>query len=329
MSGAATSVAVRRAEARDRTEVLALLAASLGWRAGEGLDGFFDWKHRRNPFGESPAWVALDGERIAGFRTFLRWEFEDETRSRLRAVRAVDTATHPDYQGRGVFRALTQAAVEELTGEGVEFVFNTPNAKSRPGYLAMGWTEVGRLPAEVRVAARPRSVTRLLGARVAAERWPVPCHTGEAAADVLGEPGVADLLGRLDPPAGLRTRRSQPHLLWRYGYAPLGYRAVAYRDDPAAGVAVFRVRARGRAREAALCELLVPSGDRDARAWLVSAVRAAGADYVIRLGPRGLRHGFAPLARLGPVLTWRALATGDPAPPLSRWKLSLGDVELL
>ena len=32
---------------------------------------FVDWKHRRNPFGVSPAWVAVDGSRVVGFRTFL------------------------------------------------------------------------------------------------------------------------------------------------------------------------------------------------------------------------------------------------------------------
>ncbi len=61
----------------DRPDVLELLAASLGWDLASGLADYFDWKHLANPFGRSPAWVALDGERIVGFRTFLRWEFED------------------------------------------------------------------------------------------------------------------------------------------------------------------------------------------------------------------------------------------------------------
>ena len=50
--------------------------------------------------------------------------------------------------------------VEEMTAEGVDVVFNTPNTQSRPGYLKMGWIDVGRLP----VAARPtglRSLVRL------------------------------------------------------------------------------------------------------------------------------------------------------------------------
>ena len=73
----------------------------------------------------------------------------------MRAVRAVDTATHPDFRGQGVFSALTLGALEELRSDGVAFVFNTPNERSRPGYLKMGWQPVG----QVRVLARTRSVT--------------------------------------------------------------------------------------------------------------------------------------------------------------------------
>ena len=68
----------------------------------------------------------------------------------LRAVRAVDTATDPDYQGRGLFTRLTLQAIDELRAEGVDFVFNTPNDQSRPGYLKMGWQVVGTLPTHVR-----------------------------------------------------------------------------------------------------------------------------------------------------------------------------------
>ncbi len=36
-------------------------------------------------------------------------------------------------------------AVDELTTDGVDAIVNTPNDKSRPGYLEMGWPEVGRV----------------------------------------------------------------------------------------------------------------------------------------------------------------------------------------
>ena len=152
---------VRPLAASDRSSLLELLAASLGWRADERHTEYFAWKHEQNPFGPSPAWVAVDGNGgLLGFRTFLRWEFIRGP-AVVRAVRAVDTATRPDVQRRGVFSRLTMTAVEALIRDDVEFVFNTPNPRSLPGYVRMGWRRVGRLP----VGVRPASVPRLAALR--------------------------------------------------------------------------------------------------------------------------------------------------------------------
>ena len=152
-----------------------------------------------------------------------------------------------------------------------------------------------------------------------------------AAVELLRDARVGDLLTTIAPATGLRTRRSQPYLEWRYGFAPLGYRAIAAGRDPAEGIAVFRVRRRGRAAEAALCELLVPDGATRAARHLARTVsRSTGADYVVRLGRAAPAAGFLPLPGQGPILTWRKLATTDTdAPALGTWDLSLGDVELL
>ena len=99
----------------------------------------------------------------------------------------------PAHQGRGIFRRLTMTAVEELTAEGVDFVFNTPNDNSRPGYLRMGWSTVGRLPLVARVAGIS-SALRMRTSRVPAERWPVATTAGSDAAAVLADPRVGALL---------------------------------------------------------------------------------------------------------------------------------------
>lgn len=324
-----SEIEVRRAVDGDRPAVLALLADSLGWARDETFAAYFEWKHTQNPFGASPAWVAVTGDRIVGFRTFLRWRFEHPDGRPRRAVRAVDTATAPDQQGRGIFRRLTTTAVEELRAEGVDFVFNTPNVQSRPGYLRMGWSTVGRMPLVARLAGIS-SALRMRGSRVAAERWPVATTAGTEAAVLLGDARVQELLAQLDPAARLRTARTPEYLRWRYGLPALGYRALAIDDDPAAGLMVFRLRRRGRAVEAGVSELLVPKGGRAAELRLLrSAARGTGADYAIKLGRPLPRAGYFPLPRQGPILTWRPLADTTPVPELGDLDLSLGDVELL
>jgi GNAT superfamily N-acetyltransferase len=329
MASSDTDLDLRRIGPGDRAAVLELLSASLGWMPNEHFDGFFSWKHEENPFGTSPGWVALDGGSVVGFRTFLRWEYERSDGQVHRAVRAVDTATHPNHQGKGIFRQLTLRALDELAQEGVDFVFNTPNSQSRPGYLKMGWTQVGHLPTSVRLTS-PRSPWRMARSRVPAERWSTPSRAGRPALEVLADPSVQDLLDEIAPHGRLRTRRTPEYLRWRYGFGPLEYRALTVTDRAADGLAVFRLRRRGASLECALVEVLVRDGDRAARHGLIRSLAAAsGADYLIRIGgPLADRSGFIRAPRQGPILTWRPLAGGRAGGRLDDWDLSLGDVEL-
>ena len=324
------TVAIRRAGEDDLPAVLSLAQAALGWRADDPNEAFFRWKHLDNPAGVSPMWVAEVGGRLAGFRTFLRWRFRRADGRVVKAVRAVDTATHPDFQGQGVFSRLTLGALDALRAEGVEFVFNTPNDQSRPGYLKMGWQIVGRVP----ISIRPRSALaalRTARSRVPAEKWSIDTSAGIPAEEALADDHSLDrLLAADDARPGVRhdgmtTDRTPAHLRWRYRFEPLHYRAVVGHGGPAAGLAVFRLRRRGAATEAVVCELLAPDG----AAQLVSQIaRATEADYVIAAGraPAGAR--LVPMPRQGPILTWRAVAEDAVPPTLEDWQLTMGDVEL-
>jgi GNAT superfamily N-acetyltransferase len=320
---------VRAAEAADRGAVLDLLEPTLGWSSDDSFDAFYSWKHEQNPFGPSPSWVAVDGGEVVGFRIFLRWEHVAPGGDVLRTVRAVDTATRPSHQGRGIFRRLTLHALEDLRADGVAFVFNTPNDSSRPGYLKMGWTQVGHVTASVRPRS-PASLWRMARARVPADIWSVRSTAGRPATDVLASPGLADLLGSMAPPGALTTHHTSAYLCWRYGFGPLAYRAVTLGDDVRDGVAVFRVRRRGAALECALCDVLAPAGEPGARRALVRSVaRESGADYVIRLGGGIVgRDGFVRAPQRGPMLTWRPLQPGAPGRGVDDWALALGDIEL-
>jgi GNAT superfamily N-acetyltransferase len=328
VSETAADLQIREYREADEAAVLALLQASLGWVPDAQYGRFFAWKHRENPFGHSPAWVAVDGDRIAGFRIFLRWEFERAGRV-SRAVRAVDTATHPDYQGRGVFSRLTLHAIEELRGDGVAFVFNTPNDQSRPGYLKMGWQPVARLP----VLFRPRSVGSLLAvarARVPAEKWSLPTTAGLPAVDALNDRDeVAGLLQAGSADDGLHTRRTPEFMAWRYGFEPLAYRVMLAGEGLADGIVVFRLRRRGAAVEAAVCDVIVPDEQRfPISALLGRLLHESGADYAIRIGGRhAARAGSYPLPGQGPTLVWRNVSDTVMA-HADEWRLGLGDVEL-
>jgi GNAT superfamily N-acetyltransferase len=314
---------VREATDEDLPQILALLQSSLGWVPDEQYAAFYRWKHHQNPFGRSPAWVAVDGDRVVGLRVWLRWRFTDGARA-WDAVRAVDTATHPEYQGRGIFRRLTSSSLEELRAQGVAHVFNTPNEQSKPGYLKMGWKEVGRLPVAVRFRS-PLTAGTAVRARVPAQKWSVSSDAGSPALAVLvDESEVAELVAGM-PSTGIRTDLNLAVLRWRYGFEPLHYRGLRMSDG--GGVGLFRLRRRGPALECVVGHVLAPDGT-SRRRLLSRIAKVSGADQVLQITDRPyLAGGFLPLPGGGPALTWRAL-TDVRMPPLADWGLTMGDVEL-
>jgi GNAT superfamily N-acetyltransferase len=321
----------------DEADVLSLLRAALGTGpTGSRSTAFFRWKHLENPFGRSFMLVAEADDRIVGFRALMRWEFLAGDRT-LRAVRPVDTATHPDYQGQGIFSRLTREALSGLEGQ-ADLVFNTPNNKSLPGYRKMGWDTVGSVTISVRIRHPIRFArhARHDGGSVEGA-WPL--IRAERAADVLGQ--VADDLLRSSdrPDDRLRTPRDGAFLRWRYGSAPeLDYRAVREtRGGQAGGLAVFRVRRRGRLWETTVSDLVVPDGDsQTARRLLRRVVRASDVDHLTctfpaRTAPSRAagQVGFFRAPR-GMTLVVKALSPDLSPDPrkLASWGLPLGDLEV-
>ncbi|MDH4169103.1 MAG: GNAT family N-acetyltransferase [Acidimicrobiia bacterium] len=313
----ADAIEIREAHSDEIGAIVALAGRALGWDPAEPNRALFEWKHLQNPFGPSALLVAVDGGELVGLRALMRWEFSRGD-GPVRAVRPVDTATHPDHQGRGIFRRLTEHAIEVESAEGVAFAFNTPNQQSRPGYLRMGWQEAGRVPTRIRPLG-VRAPLRIIRARRPAEKWSLPTPGGDDPVTTFTDDFVEHLAGGANPDGRLATVRHGSFLRWRYGLGPLHYRAVS-NDD---AVVVFRRRRRGAAIELAITDLLArnTSAEREVLRQLRSN---AEADYALAAGEPV--PGMIRLLGQGPVLTSRRLAAV--APSLDDLCLRLGDIEL-
>jgi len=120
---------------QDTEKVTELLRAEFGSQFSKE---FFLWKHKLNPFGASFGLVAVNEEgEVIGVRLFLWWKFLINNELKT-AIRPVDTTTDKKYRGMGIFKKLTLQGIDELKGQ-YDFIFNTPNNNSLPGYLKMGW----------------------------------------------------------------------------------------------------------------------------------------------------------------------------------------------
>ena len=337
-----SELTVRPYRDADEAAVLHLLTETLGGGpTGERSSDFFRWKHLANPFGRSYMIVAEEDGRIVGLRSFMRWRFEAGSSGALRGVRAVDTATHPDYQGRGIFSKLTREALGTLATQ-ADFIFNTPNQNSLPGYLKLGWKSVGKIP----ISIRPRRPVRVLAgyrkARFGAlASRPQPHVEAEPAREALGDQGLPSLLGEaaLRSDDRIATRRDLDYLRWRYAGTPrLDYRAVRVHDgSELAGIGFFRVRPRGELWESTVAEVIVRWGDvTTVRHLLRRVVHAAPVDHLTCYFPSGStpargtgRSGFVPTP-WGMTFLVNPLNEGlHPEPTeLRSWALTLGDLEV-
>jgi GNAT superfamily N-acetyltransferase len=326
-SGDGDGLTFRRATDDDLPVVVEVCGRALAWN-GDGTDAeLFLWKHRDNPFGTSPIWLAERPEGVVGVRAMMRWELCDPGGRRHPVVRAVDTATLPAHQGRGIFTRLTRAAVDDLTGEVVSAVFNTPNDRSLPGYLKLGWELIGRVP----VGARPRRPAALLAmarSRVAAERWGVPTRIGLDPVEALADDEAVEVaLGRCPRPRGWSTPLTVEYLRWRTGFAPLANRIQLLGSSPADGFIVFRLRRRGALTQLSLLHVVAPPSAPLGRT-IRRLLSDTGADVALASGARlGLTAGLVPLPGTGPILAWRRLASQS-VPSRAELSLPLGAVEL-
>lgn len=314
----ADTIRIREFEENDLGQVLDVLRASLGESALlRRTPELFSWKHIRNPFGRSIILLATSGDRIAGVRAFMRWELKTPDGETIRCVRAVDTATHPDFHRQGIFSRLTKEAVERAYNDDVDLIFNTPNPKSGAGYLKMGWSSVG----DIGIMMRP--TPRMVRRRPTAEP-PDP-------AEFLASPRPFDATMPADRPAqGLRTPRTPEYYMWRFQQHPT---ARYFQVGHAGGTAVLRPNVRNGRRELVISELTGSS----LRATASKVATASRADYLAGWWSNGPERSAA--RRAGLFAVPRAVALTLVARPLrdipvtadqlSSWDLALSDLELL
>jgi GNAT superfamily N-acetyltransferase len=243
--------------AADLPKLRDLFEASFGQRREEAYDA---WRFLGTPDGPAPTIVAEDGERFAGSYT-VSPTWLDIGGERIRGAQSMDTMTHPDYRGQGLFSRLALACFDRLREDGYEVLYGFPNESSYPGFIRrLQWDHVADVPywsrpitpLEGRPAPLPalsRFATRLL--------W----RTSPPALEVRREKPADAVLDSLvaahtESKDVCRIARDARWYAWRY--APPARRTygwlAAYEAGQPAGFAVIGCdQERPRGSEAQLC----------------------------------------------------------------------------
>lgn len=317
---------IRTATPSDIPSIVSLLKLSLGESLLPKSEAYWKWKHIDNPFGVSPILLAEENGELAGVRAFMRWGWTDGEQQ-FRAVRAVDTATHPDHQGKGIFRKLTLQLVEECRRDGVSFIFNTPNSKSKPGYLKMGWVEAGK----VSIRLSPVNIAKIAkNVLLSGARSPAP----EDQSMEFEDSEIRHLLERDRRfRAGIGTDVNVAYLDWRYRQVPgIKYLFFTFREAELTTLIIGRIKSSKLGNEFRVtdCFSAERAISRKCRREFRKFAKRRGGDFITASDQVGERLLMGLNFRVGPSTTVNLLDFPHPEKLLSfgNWNPSLGDLEL-
>ena len=329
---------LRAATPGDKPAIIDLLRKSLGESTIPKSEILWNWKHEENPFGPSYLLLAEEDEKLVGVRAFMKWEWGWKGQI-YKAIRAVDTATDPAYQGRGIFKKLTLEQLAICKREGVSFVFNTPNSQSKPGYLKMGWVEQGKLPLKFKLL-RPLSMAYL---RLFRENKSV--ETVDHLSPVIEwEPNIVPLVKKAVITGDyLSTRISPEYVSWRYERNPL-FR-YHYFTDHTNFLIISRMKKHSFGCELRLVEFFLLNGNanpqtvgKEAKRQVMEYCKVNKVDFISLSGLQCSLYkdcctwmGFVPIRSMGPSITLRDLNMNSSFQELltmKNWAFSLGDLEL-
>jgi GNAT superfamily N-acetyltransferase len=316
---------VRQATESDIPAIIDLFKLSLGSEGGAPVAAFWKWKHVDNPYGESPVLLAFDDEKLIGLRAFMRWKWRMND-TVYPAFRAVDTATHPDYRGKGIFSKLTKQLISELSlSEPPSFIYNTPNDQSKPGYLKMGWQVLGKAPvaASIKLAHNKKAEQKF-------EYYVKQLRELDFDSIQLFE--VKDKITR---------DNSIQYLKWRYRDIPeLKYGCFKYTEGNKQVYLFFHLKDRKHIHELRICDYAGVDAVKDKR-MLIKAFKKLASELgtpvitFINSIPfsrwEKMSYVINPLTKLAPQITVRHVNDDglfNSINDINKWSFTMGDLEL-
>ncbi|UBZ06850.1 GNAT family N-acetyltransferase [Salegentibacter mishustinae] len=311
---------IREATSSDIPEIIRVLRASIGESKLPKKEEIWRYKHLDNPFGASLVLLAVESGRIVGVRSFMNWEWNMEG-TFFSALRAVDTGVLPEYQGKGIFKKLNSAGLELAESRGKHFIFNTPNSKSLPANLKMGWDKMGKL----KIVFIPGNFRKLISKKKNFQYRKSKDLTALELQELLDAYNNSQSKG-----GKIFTSKSPTYLQWRYEQNPLQeYEVISDKDFYLAAY----LKSHKYFTELRVTEHIYHNqfGLDKIKSAIFKMNRIYRAELISYTSGLNLSY-FKFSGKFGPVLVYRNLNL-DPGPQnkissLKNWSYTLGDLEL-
>lgn len=105
---------------------------------------YWKWRYVENPFGNSIIKLILDKEKLIGHYAVTPIDVQAQGKLH-KAAFSMNTMTHPDYEGKGIFTYLAQETYKDAKQSGFTFVYGFPNRNSYYGFTRkLDWRDLGK-----------------------------------------------------------------------------------------------------------------------------------------------------------------------------------------
>jgi len=196
------------------------------------------WMYRENPAGNAKVWLAEVGDRIVGQSAVIPVRMKCG-REVVTGFQSIDTLTHPDYRGQGIYTTLAQQAYAEAASEGMHVGYRFPNRNSHPiAVKKLDWFDVAqrrimfkpcnwRNIVALKIRNRPLSWVTAIGAGLAfslatltrSRRPPVGAGVTVGEVDSFDD-RINTFWDRVCKCHQVMVVRDKSYLNWRYADAP-------------------------------------------------------------------------------------------------------------
>ncbi len=106
---------------------------------------YLEWLYVKNPNGRCVGFSAVHKGKVVSHYVNIPVSASYKGRA-FKGLTTLQTATHPEHRGKGLFTKLAQLTNEQIVKMGYQFVWAIANASSTPGYVKkMGFTLVCQL----------------------------------------------------------------------------------------------------------------------------------------------------------------------------------------
>lgn len=260
---------------------------------------WWSWKYEKSVFGKPIITTARTaGGYIVGARVFWPWHLQLNGK-KLKAFQPVDTVVEPSYRGKGLFRKMTDLALEEAKQQHCDVLFNFPNQQSLYGDLNMGWKLLGKLEWSVKIL-RPMRILFSLNCREQYQPVEMPYELRFRSSQISREKrgkNFSDLVTAYAPPDFYRWRYEE-HPFFKYGMITESHGEEKLH-------LIFSINENGKRRELSVVDIIgSPLCLEKAFKKLELAAAAMKTSFIAAINTNGypmkknlLKHGFLPVKK--------------------------------